>query len=66
MLNANERNEEKMPIGVEKRLDDLGRVVIPKELREFYHFDEKVTLIETENGLLITNPQYIMVKIKDN
>jgi len=55
-----------MPIGVEKRLDDLGRVVIPKELREFYHFDEKVTLIETENGLLITNPQYIMVKIKDN
>lgn len=30
-----------MPIGVEKRLDKLGRVVIPKELREFYHFNEK-------------------------
>ena len=55
-----------MPIGVEKRLDDLGRVVIPKELREFYHLDEKVTLVETEKGLLITNPQYTMVKIGEN
>lgn len=34
-----------MPIGVEKRFDELWRVVIPKELREFYHFNEKVTLV---------------------
>ncbi len=54
-----------MPIGVEKRLDELGRVVIPKELREFYHLNEEVTLVETEKGILITNPQYVMVKVEE-
>ncbi|MBQ8764496.1 MAG: hypothetical protein IJZ12_01055 [Clostridia bacterium] len=54
-----------MPIGVEKRLDELGRVVIPKELRDFYHLNEKVTLVETEKGILITNPQYVMVKVEE-
>ena len=55
-----------MIIGMEKKVDNLGRVTIPKEFRDFYHFKEKVTLIETEQGILITNPKYIMVEIKES
>ena len=54
-----------MILGIEKKVDDLGRVTIPKEFREFYHLDKKVTLVETEKGLLITNPQYVMVAIEE-
>ena len=54
-----------MILGIEKKVDDLGRVTIPKEFREFYHLDKKVTLVETEKGLLITNPQYVMVRIEE-
>ena len=46
-------------------IDKLGRIVIPKEYREFYHTDkkDKVCLIDTPDGLLITNPKYKTVKI---
>ena len=49
---------------MEKKVDNLGRVTIPKEFREFYHFHQKVTLIETEQGILLTNPKYKMVAIE--
>jgi len=41
---------------IEKTLDNLGRVVLPKELREYYGFlpDDKLDLIPTEAGILIT------------
>ena len=53
-----------MIIGMEKKIDNLGRVTIPKEFRNFYHFDKIVSLIETEQGILITNPEYKMIKRK--
>ena len=49
---------------MEKKVDNLGRVTIPKRLREFYHFEKEVQLIETEQGILLTNPQYKMVAIE--
>ncbi len=49
---------------MEKKVDNLGRVTIPKKLREFYHFGEKVHLVETEQGILLTNPKYKMVAIE--
>lgn len=51
---------------MEKKLDTLGRVTIPKEFREFYHLGEKVTLTETEQGILISNPKYKMVEVERN
>lgn len=53
-----------MRIGIKRKLDSLGRLVIPKEYREFYHFekDGEVSIIDTPDGLLITNPNYKMVK----
>lgn len=53
-----------MRIGIKRKIDSLGRIVIPKEYREFYHFgdNEEVTIIDTPEGILITNPNYKMVK----
>ena len=57
-----------MRIGMLVNVDKLGRIVIPKEYREFYHFDkkDKVCLIETTEGLLITNPKYKVVEVTRN
>ena len=41
-------------------LGSNGRFVIPKEYRDFYHLGEDgpVCAIETEEGILLTNPKY--------
>ncbi len=53
-------------IGIRKGVDNLGRIVIPKEIRELLHFDEEIELILTEKGLLIRNPKYMVVRINKN
>ena len=44
-----------MSFSVTKRIDDLGRIVIPKELRKYYGLDvhDEVELIPTVSGILI-------------
>ena len=56
------KGESQMRIGIKKKIDKNGRLVIPKEYREFYHLDREVTIIDTPDGVLITNPNYKMVK----
>ena len=53
--------------GMSRPVDELGRIVIPKEYRDFYHLnhDDDVFLIDTTEGLLITNPKYKTVKIEE-
>lgn len=55
-----------MRVGMLIKVDNLGRIVIPKEYREFYHMEKngKVCLIDTVDGLLITNPKYKVVEIE--
>ena len=55
-----------MRIGMMIKLGSNGRFVIPKEYREFYHLGEDgpVCLIETEEGILLTNPKYKAVLIE--
>ena len=57
-----------MRVGIQITIDNLGRIVIPKGYREFYHMDknDKVCLIDTPDGLLLTNPKYKMVEIKQD
>ena len=44
-------------IGICKKLDPLGRVLIPKEMRELFRFKDHVELVlTTEEGILIRNP----------
>ena len=53
-------------VGVIKEIDNLGRIVIPKEIRERLSFDKKVEIIVTKDGALIRNPEYILVKMKND
>ncbi len=57
-----------MRVGMLIKVDKLGRIVIPKEYREFYHIDRngKVCLVDTIDGLLIRNPKYKVVEIEQD
>ncbi len=52
-------------VGIKRQVDKLGRIVIPKEYREFYHLDhnDEVFIVDTTEGLLITNYNYKVVKV---
>ena len=50
-------------VGVIKEIDRLGRIVIPKELRERFALSESVEMIATEFGVVLRNPEYKLVRI---
>lgn len=47
-------------IGIFKEFDKLGRIVIPKELRDRFLLEGKVEIIATKEGVLIRNPDFII------
>ena len=49
--------------GIIKEIDKIGRIVIPKESRERLKLENNVEVISTENGVLIRNPEYILVEL---
>ena len=49
-------------IGVIKEIDKLGRLAIPKEFRERLNIGKEVEVLITANGVLIRNPEYVLVK----
>ena len=49
-------------IGIIKGFDKLGRIVIPKELRERFALDNQIEIIATKDGVLLRNPEYILIK----
>ena len=53
-------------VGIIKEIDNLGRIVIPKEMRERLSFDKKVEIIVTKEGVLLRNPEYELVRIEKN
>ena len=48
-------------VGIIKEIDNLGRLVIPKEMRELFGFEKEVEVITTEEGVLIRSPKYKLV-----
>ena len=44
--------------GINKEVDKLGRIVIPKKMRELFNITERVEMIVTKEGILIRNPKY--------
>jgi AbrB family looped-hinge helix DNA binding protein len=52
-------------IGIIKKVDKLGRIVIPKEMRERFNISTDVEISVTENGILIRNPEFVLVKKED-
>ena len=51
-------------IGVVKEFDKLGRIVIPKDLRQRYALNAGVEIVATEAGVLLKSPEYILTKIE--
>ena len=51
-------------VGIIKELDKLGRIVIPKEFRERYGFEEYIEIVATEQGLILRNPEYKLTRIE--
>ena len=54
-----------MEIGILKEFDKLGRIVIPKELRDRFALQDKVEIIATKNGILLKSPEYYLCKRDD-
>ena len=50
-------------IGIMKEFDKLGRIVIPKELRERYFSNRRVEIVATDKGILIKNPEYVLQRV---
>ena len=51
-------------IGIFKVFDKLGRIVIPKELRERYGLTESVEIVATKEGILLKSQDYVLVEKK--
>lgn len=49
-------------IGVLKEFDNLGRIVIPKELRVRYGLSGSVEIVATKEGVLLKSPEYCLVR----
>ena len=63
-IDINTGEKMKDTIGIIKKIDRIGRIVIPKELRERYGLIDEVEIVATESGVLIRNPEYKLIKIK--
>ncbi len=43
-----------MEFKIVKAVDKLGRIVLPKSMRDYYNLNENVTLTATKYGILIS------------
>ena len=48
--------------GIIKEVDNLGRIVIPKEMRSLLGIEKEVEVVLTEDGVLLRNPEYTLTK----
>ncbi len=53
-------------IGIIKGFDKLGRIVVPKELRDRYALNDQVEIVATKEGVLLKSPEYILIKREEN
>ena len=60
------KEAEKCILAYRKKIDNLGRLTIPKKFRNLYGMDPdtEVTVLGTDEGLLIQVPKYKMVEIE--
>lgn len=52
-------------IGIIKEIDKLGRLVIPKKMRESLGITCEVEILLTDEGILIRNPSYRITERKE-
>ena len=49
-------------VGIKKEIDNLGRLVIPKEMREALGLGREVELVMTKDGVLVRSPKFVLVQ----
>ena len=49
-------------IGIKKEIDKLGRLQIPKDIRNTLGLTNEIEIIVTSNGLLIKSTEYTLIK----
>ena len=49
-------------VGIKVKIDHLGRIYIPKRIREQYALEKEAEFVFTEDGLCIRNPQFTLTK----
>ena len=52
-------------VGIIKEIDKLGRIVIPKEMRDRHGFETKVEVVLTQEGVLLRNSEFELIRICD-
>ena len=53
-------------VGIKKEIDKLGRICIPKDMRDLFKLEAEVELQITTEGILLKNPEYVLVKKESN
>ena len=49
-------------IGVIKQIDKEGRMSVPMDMRKLFNMGKEVEGLPIEEGILIRNPEYVLVK----
>ena len=49
-----------------KEIDGLGRIVIPKDIRDLFNFKREIEVVVTQEGVLIRSPKYVLVEKEQN
>ena len=55
----------KEAVRVIKEIDNLGRIVIPKEMRDRLFLGKNVEVVLTKEGVLVRNPEYELTRIEE-
>ncbi len=50
-------------VGIKREIDATGRLCVPKEMRELFKLSGEVELIVTPEGVLLRNPEYVLMRI---
>ena len=50
------------PIGIIKEIDSVGRLVVPKEMRDILGLQKQVEIVLTTEGVLIRSPKYRLIE----
>ena len=57
-----------MVFGMQRKIDSLGRIVLPKEIRQFYYMkenDNNMEILPTDDGVLIRKPGYRVILVNE-
>ena len=65
-VSEQKRSDKMTPIGIIRKVDNLGRIVIPKEIRKFYHINanDEIEIVTTPDGIILRKPEYEVRKIE--